>query len=507
MLLGVDLGTTRTVIADVSAGDYPVVHFDIGGEFRDHLPGWAVLESNALCFGDLARDAMSQGKSACVSSVKRAISGLAPDDVVDALAPTTALELLAAYLDWIREMLLGSSNLTLATTAPIPAMVAVPALAGTRQRYLTLEAFRLAGFDVRGMLNEPTAAAIEFAHRHRTVLSARSPKQYVVVYDLGGGTFDTAAIRFTGRRFELLQSAGLPKLGGSEFDELLLELACEPLGITTSGLTPGDRVRVLEVCREAKEALRPNTRRLLLDFSAIDGELGSAIVEVADFYTRCEALVSQTFTIVDQLLERLTRTAPEISDPQALAALYLVGGASALPIVGRKLRERVGRKLRLAPQPHAATAIGLAVAGDASADIFVREAITRHLGVWRESDSGHEKIFDPILPKDAAPREQSRVLATRSYRPAHRVGHLRFVECSDVDDQGQPAGNLLPCTEVRFPYDPALADRDELTGIALDRVPLDQEIVETYASTPEGGIQLIIENRTSRYQRSYLLGA
>ena len=87
-------------------------------------------------------------------------------------------------------------------------MVAVPANSSSRQRWLTLEAFRRAGFEPIGMLNEPTAAAVEFAQRHLD-LGKKSPKRYVVVYDLGGGTFDTSAVSLEGRRFELIASEGL----------------------------------------------------------------------------------------------------------------------------------------------------------------------------------------------------------------------------------------------------------------------------------------------------------
>src|SRR4029078_2601698 len=87
--------------------------------------------------------------------------------------------------------------------APLEVMVAVPASAASRQRWLTLEAFRRAGFAPIGLVNEPPAATIEFAHRHRA-LGKRSPKRYVVVYARCGGTFAASAVSLEGRRCDLI---------------------------------------------------------------------------------------------------------------------------------------------------------------------------------------------------------------------------------------------------------------------------------------------------------------
>src|SRR6478609_1266932 len=138
----------------------------------------------------------------------------------------------------IRSLLVEQSNLDVSDEEPLEAMVAVPANASTRQRYLTIEAFRRAGFEVLGMVNEPTAAAIEFAHRNLGTIAKRSPKRYVVVYDLGGGTFDTSAVSLEHRRFELIASEGIGELGGDDFDQLIFDFALRQTGIAESGLSP-----------------------------------------------------------------------------------------------------------------------------------------------------------------------------------------------------------------------------------------------------------------------------
>src|SRR5690606_10230194 len=141
-----------------------------------------------------------------IRSVNETVSGAAPDATVcqSADRKLSALQPTPQYLRYVQRMLLQQGNLHIEPNEPLEVMVAVPAQASTRQRYLTLEAFSSAGFTVLGLINEPTAAAIEFAKHSLGVLSARSPKRYVVVYDWGGGTFDTAAVSLRERRFELI---------------------------------------------------------------------------------------------------------------------------------------------------------------------------------------------------------------------------------------------------------------------------------------------------------------
>ena len=105
----------------------------------------------------------------------------------------TALELVTAFLRELRTWLVDRSTIEVRGAARGHGLGA--GQCGSRQRWLTLEAFRRAGFQPIGMLNEPTAAAIELAHLHLGELGKRSPKRYVVVYDLGGGTFDTRRSR------------------------------------------------------------------------------------------------------------------------------------------------------------------------------------------------------------------------------------------------------------------------------------------------------------------------
>lgn len=505
MRLGIDFGTTRTVIAGVDEGRYPVASFDMGAVYRDYLPGIAAQRDGKLLFGDEARAAMVRQDGPSLTSIKATVTGLSPDDPIAGFAQVTALDLVTAYIRWVRRMLVERSNIELPKTGPIEAMVAVPAGASTRQRYLTLEAFRQADFEVLGLLGEPTAAAVEFGYRNANALSSRSPKRYVVVYDLGGGTFDTAAVSLRGRRFELLCARGISSIGGNDFDRIILEAALEHQ-TDHRPLDAPKRVAMLEVCREAKEGLNNNSRRLVVDLDSVDDSFTPAMLDTSDVYSRCEPLIHRTLEKVDELFVTLKDRGVDPDDPRQLGALYLVGGSCSYPALGRVLRQRFKRKIQLAPQPHAATAVGLAIAADPAAEVFVREAVTRHFGVWREAEGGHEKVFDPIISRDTAQPDEAPLVIQRCYRPAHPVGHLRFLECTDLDDRGQPTGDLTPWEEIRFPYDPQLFDA-KLDKVAIERRTLDEDIVETYTHDPNGTIAVEIENRTRGYRRAYVLGA
>ena len=504
MRLGIDFGTTRTVVAAVDSGRYPVAVFETPRGLSDYLPGLAFANSQSIDFGfDPDSEATH---SHALRSIKRVVGTLAPDDPVPGIEmPTAAKSLATDYLRFVRRMLIEQSNLDIDPEEPLEAMVAVPANSNTGQRFVTVEAFTRAGFQVVGMLNEPTAAAIEFAHRNLAALGKRTPKRYVVVYDLGGGTFDTSAVSLAERRFELLRSEGIGQLGGDDFDEVICDYALELANIDGSTISPSRRSRMLELCREAKESLTPASRKLLIDFGRILAKESAVVLDTDEIYGRCQPMIDRTLELLERVLGSLTNFGIDPNNQRELGAIYLVGGAISFPPVSRALRKHYRRKILLAPQPHAATAVGLAIACDPDAGIFVREAITRHFGVWREGEGGRAKIFDPILLKDTAAPEQDSIKIQRSYRPAHRVGHLRFLECTDIDDRGQPSGDLTPWGDLYFPYDPALVDSHELDQLAAARCEglTGEEIVETYEYGADGGVTISIENKTHGYRRRY----
>ncbi len=492
MRLGIDFGTTRTVVAGVDRGNYPVVTFHTkAGDVQPWYPSLVACCGGEKAFGLEAQSKAQTGGWAVLRAFKRLLWDTHPGGAVAVGKESyPLLDLVTDYLIGLKEDLYRRSNLELSPDEPLEAFIAVPANASINQRFLTLEAFRRAGFKVLGMMNEPSAAGIEYAHR----FSTRGRRENLVVYDLGGGTFDVSVVTMKERSHEILTNEGIARLGGEDFDARLLEIVLEAAGAPS--LSPGEREALLEDCRAHKEGLHPNTRRMAFEVAGKD-----VIIPTQSFYQRCAPLVERTMEALETALSRT------LGGEREMAAIYLVGGGSELPLVGRMLRERYGRRVRRSPHPHAATAIGLAIAADEAQGYALKERFTRYFGVWREAEEGRSIVFDPIFQKDTPlprPGEPPLVL-TRSYCAAHNIGHFRYLESSRLQDN-QPAGDIIPWDEILFPIDPELRERG-IGNVAVRRDPamMRHVIEERYVCDAEGLIRVTLIDRSTGFEHTYHL--
>jgi molecular chaperone DnaK (HSP70) len=504
MLVGIDYGTTRTVVAAVDRGNYPVVSFHTAdGDTQDWYPSLLAAHGNERRYGLDAAACEGEAEWRLLRSFKRQLPQLGPTaPVALGACSVTALDVLTEFFAQLRRDLSIRSNLRLASRQDLEAVVSVPAHANSNQRFLTMEAFRRAGFRVRGLLNEPSAAGIEYAHHARNAGTA-ARRELVLVYDLGGGTFDASVIRMTNRQHEVLSSDGIAQLGGDDFDQLLLELALAQSG--EPQVTAQERFRLLEECREKKEGLHPNTRKLAIDLGRARADLDEVVVSTAAFYECCLPLIERTMATMESAMQRAE---PQALAWKAVAAIYLVGGASTLPIVARLMRERYGQLVRKSSYPHAATAIGLAIAADQDAGYQLRERFTRHFGVWREAEAGRAVAFDVLFAKDCVlpAVDQPRLTCTRRYRPLHNIGHFRYLECSQITDTGEPTGDLTPWDDIYFPFAPHLQAEQNLPAIPIQPQEMeDQWIEERYACDAHGMIEVEIVNQTRQCERTYRL--
>lgn len=504
--LGVDFGTTRTVVARVEGGNYPLVTFETEwGEGQEWYPSLIAGTGGRRVFGWEAWSKQSEEGWQIVRSLKRYLSQADPESCLRVGEENVPLlTLLIEYLDALRRDLLEHSNLHLKDSSTLEVLIGVPANANNNQRFLTLEAFRRAGFEVLGLINEPSAAGVEYAFRYRKQASERK-REYLLVYDLGGGTFDLSVIQMSDLSHRVMTTAGMEHLGGDDFDAILADLAVEQ-----AGLNPESRSNfwLLEECREKKESLHPNTKKILLDLTRALGREIEVTVTTAQFYDRARPLVEQT---LDAMKATLTR--PDLGESypgwSENAALYLVGGAAELPLISQRLREEFGRRIRKSPYPRAATAIGLAIAADDMSGFSVQDRFTRHFGVWREEEEGRRISFDPIFPKDTLlpATGESPLLQSRSYQPMHNIGHFRYLECSHLDEQGQPRGDLTTWDEIRFPFDPGLAAGKgwEKDSVRRFEAPPGIEAEEIYSCDSQGIVKVTLINHASGFKKSYQL--
>ena len=392
-------------------------------------------------------------------------------------------------------------------------MLGVPAHAHSNQRFLTVEAFRNAGFHVLGLLNEPSAASNEFGHRNRKA-SNTSNGSRILVYDLGGGTFDASLVEIGETGHEVIASEGIATLGGDDFDQVLADLAMESAGLSAEdqdSLSQAEIFRLHEECRQRKEALHPNTKRLVVDLGVARAGWPEVSLTTEAFYERCRPLIDETLHAVEDLLAvPPDAPGPATADGPPLEALYVTGGASELALVSRALREGFGRRVRRSAYARSATAIGLAIQADAQAGYRLSDKFSRYFGVWREADAGRVIVFDPLFPKGTAlpagsdpPLERS-----RRYAAVHNVGHYRYLECSRLSDDGRPAGDITVWDDIRFPFDVALRHEEDLSAVPvsyLGSTPA-PEAEERYSCDSSGALTVTISNVTNGYERRYRLG-
>ncbi len=492
MKLGIDFGTTRIVVAAADRGNYPLVSFENADDSFEWFPDIVALRGTASgdcerCFGWDAWNLQAEPGWTVVRSLKRYLEDAGLETRIEAGGASIRLA------DLVRELLVALREALAAqfgASEPLEAMLGVPANANSNQRFLTVEAFRRAGFSVLGVLNEPSAASIEFGHRQR--LAGR-----ILVYDLGGGTFDVSLVELDAGSHIVLASEGIANLGGDDFDHILAELAVGAK--TLDSLDPAELFRLEDECRRQKEALHPNSRKIVVDLDVLREGMGQVTVSVAEFYERCRPLIDET-------LEATSRLAAGTG----LEALYVTGGGSELPLVARVLREEFGRKVKRSEYTRSATAIGLAIQADATSGYSLREMFTRNFGVWRESDAGRRMIFDPIFPRATRlPGAGEPPLSVRrSYQPVHNVGDFRYLEAGQVAGDGEPCGDMAVWDEILFPFDPELAEARTLDELAVNHSEraAAQVIEEHYACDAAGVVTVTIRNLTSQYCREYKLG-
>ena len=505
MKIGLDFGTTRIVVAAVDRGNYPLVNFEVpDGRVRDWFPSVLAVSGDRRVYGWEALDLHGKPGWTVVRSLKRWLKSAGPHSemAVDG-HHLNVTEVLVEMMAALRHDLLRASTLGASTAERLQVMLGVPANANSNQRFLTEECARAAGFDVLGLSNEPSAAAIEYAFRTSDERKSQS-RGALLVYDLGGGTLDISLVAMGDAEQEVLVSDGMPDFGGDDFDELLAQLALNNAGIPKAereNLTMAERFVLLDECREKKESLNPNSRKVTVDLERVRPGWKEISIPVDAFYERCRPLIEQS----RHLAENLLAAHPD----QSIDTLYLTGGGSELPPVARILRESFGRHVRRSAYMRSATAIGLAIRAASEDDRVLRDRFTRNFGVWREADGGANVAFDVIFPRGVPlPRrgEQSQRIV-RTYHPAHNIGHFRYLECSHLDPAQQPQGDISNWDEIRVPFEPTLRSASDLSTQPVERIGTIGAVLieEEYICDTNGGIKVRISDKASDFSSEYRL--
>lgn len=499
-------------MAAADRGNYPIVRFEgPDGDVRDWFPPLVAARGDERRYGWQAWELQADPAWTIVRSMKRTLAYAGPQTEIelgDSVIPLqTLLRELTAEL---RRCLQESSNAP-GDLSTLEVQLGVPANANTNQRFLTAEAFRWGGFEVLGLLNEPSAAAIEYSHLNpiRDATQAR----HVLVYDLGGGTFDVSLVEVIGAEHRVLSSEGVSTLGGDDFDDVLAESALTAADIPEEereAMSQAEWFRLREECRQKKEGLKPNSRKVVIDLDLVRDGWGAVSVPVADFYENSRDAVEVTLHAVTDLLGRNGFGDDGSGEAdRRIETVYVAGGGSELPLVPRGLRELFGRRVKRSAHGRSSTAIGLGVQADALKGYVLRDRFTRYFGVYREADSGREITFDPLFskgaPLPAAGEEPLKI--ERSYQPVHNVGKFRYLECSHLTEDGKPAGDITLWDEIVFPFDPSLRGQDlGATHISWSQAACAQVVQETYTCDSSGKLAVRIANLSSEYADDFRIG-
>ena len=450
VIVGIDLGTTNSEVAVVENGQ-PRVLADDGDPILPSIVGLA--DDGRLLVGKAARNQWVLAPDRTVKSIKRKMG----QDVKVALgdqqfAPQEISAMILRTLKARAERELG---------VPVSkAVITVPAYFNDSQRQATREAGELAGLEVVRILNEPTAAAL-------TYNPDQSKAERILVYDLGGGTFDVSIVHTENGVVEVLSSHGDTALGGDDFDDLLLNhVADEFQQMYEIDLRANrvSRARLLRAVEDAKKRLSDHPfARVEEEFIAEkDGVPLHLTTELdrGDYEDLIRPLLDRTMECLQRALDDAHLTAARID------RVVLVGGATRTPLVGQLLEDRLGQPAHREVNPDLCVALGAAVQGAIVAGQNVGSVlvdITPHsLGIKCLEYAGpggfraNEFKFAPIVRRNAPlPASRSEVFCTVSdsqptveidvyqgenadVRRNHRVGRFMIEGLAKV-----PAGNQL----------------------------------------------------------------
>lgn len=347
-VIGIDLGTTNSAVAVMEGDRAVIIANSEGGRTTPSVV--AFTKTGERCIGEKARRQAAVNADRTITSIKRRMG---TDERINidgkSLSPQEISAMILSKLKKDTENYLGE---------PVTeAVITVPAYFNDAQRQATKDAGRIAGLDVKRIINEPTAAALAYGLDN-------GQSQKILVYDLGGGTFDVSVIEIGDDLIEVLSTAGDNRLGGDDFDARLMEFIVREFQKTQKVKIEKDATAMQRVREEAEKAKKElsfaENYNLNLPFIAMrKGEPVHMQMNITRrmFEELTKDLVNRTEVPVKNALADAGLTAAQID------RVLLVGGSTRIPAVEKKVAALLGKTPSKSVNPDECVALGAAIQG------------------------------------------------------------------------------------------------------------------------------------------------